>query len=490
MLPTKLAFVDIETTGSKAGFDRILEIGILRVEENTIVKSFSSLINPEVHIPPEIQRLTGILPSDIENAPTFYQVKDEVLELLKDCIFVAHNVRFDYGFIKSELKRQEKEFSAKQLCTVKLSRLLFPQFPRHNLDAIIERFGFRCANRHRAFDDAKIITDFYFHLNKTLQKQTFEEALDRVLKKPSLPLHLSPEDLEQLPEAPGVYIFYGEDKTPLYIGKSVNLRERVHSHFSADIHSSTEMKISQQIREIKTQTTAGELGALFLESQLIKTMLPLYNKRLRLKKQLTVLKNKRDEHGYERIRIEVVDDITASDIKSLQEDHEKEGIIGFFKSQKQAKDYLLTIAQEYALCERLLGIEKTSSACFGYRLGRCKGACMQEEASLFYNMRFMNAVSARRIKPWPFPGPIIIEESHPTNQKRQVFLIDKWCYLGSVTTNEDSHPQELSREVLFDLDIYKILKQYLLKPTNQKRIKLLRQTELPFLQRESLFTLQ
>jgi len=474
MLPDKIAFVDIETTGTRSMYDRILEIGILRVENNKVVKSFNTLLNPLTHIPPEIQRLTGILPRDIENAPTFHEVKDEIRELLNDCIFVAHNVRFDYGFLKSEFRRHELEYTAKHFCTVKLSRLLFPHFQRHNLDALIERYGFTCENRHRAFDDAKILFDFYTHLQKSVDSDLLIQAVNRALKKPSLPLNLAPNDLENLPESPGVYIFYADEKSPLYIGKSINIKERVLSHFSSDIRSVTEMKISQQIKAIESIQTAGELGALFLESSLIKKMLPLFNRQLRMKKQLVTLKNKKDADGYERIRIETIQDIQAEEIKSLQSDPENEGIIGFFKSQKQAKEYLLDTAREYSLCEKLLGIEKTSSACFGYRLGKCNGACIKEEKPLLYNLRFTTALSELKIKPWPFPGPIVIEEIHPFDNKKEFFVVDKWCYLGSWKVGNEEAINEYRKDVAFDLDIYKILKRFLLKKENQNKIKLIK----------------
>lgn len=474
MLPSKLAFVDIETTGAMSLYDRIIEIGIIRVEDNKIVRTFNSLLNPLTHLPPEIERLTGIKSQDLEGAPPFTSVRDEVEEILSDCVFVAHNVRFDYGFLKSEFRREEKSFTSKHFCTVRLSQMLFPEHRRHNLDAIIERFGFTIENRHRAFDDAKILFDFYSHLQKTIDPETLSSAVDKALKKPSLPKNLTASDVDSLPESPGVYIFYGEKRSPLYIGKSINIKDRVLSHFSSDLYSGSEMKITQQIHSIETMPTAGELGALFLESSLIKSMLPLYNKRLRLKKQLVVLKNKKDPDGYERVRIETVQDILPEDIKALQSSDDEEGIIGFFKSQKQAKEYLLKIAKEYGLCERLLGIEKTSSECFGYRLGRCKGACLGEEDSLFYNLRFQGALSTLVIKPWPFPGPVMIEEKHPYEDKVEYFLVDRWCYLGKKENDDDGKELDVEKETLFDLDTYKILRQFLLKPSNQKKIKIIK----------------
>ena len=241
-LPKKLAFVDIETTGCRIS-DRIIEIGILRVENHKLIESYQTLLNPQCHIPEEIVELTGITPSQLEAAPTFYEVKKDIYSLLEDCIFVAHNVRFDLSFLKNEFKRWEISFSPKQICTVKLSRALYPEHRHHNLDSIIERFKFKVKNRHRAFDDAKVLWDFYSHLTKKLPKETLLLNLKKAMKRPSIPIKISEDILDSLPKSPGVYIFYGENRAPLYVGKSINIKDRVMSHFSSDHLSSKELNL-------------------------------------------------------------------------------------------------------------------------------------------------------------------------------------------------------------------------------------------------------
>lgn len=460
MLPKKLAFVDLETTGARSFYDRIIEIGIVRVENNKIVKTYNSLLNPQTHLPHEIEILTGIHSNDLVSAPTFADVKDEVLEMLDDCVFVAHNVRFDYSFLKSEFLRYGEAFRMKHFCTVKLSRALFPQYPRHNLDAIIERFQFACKNRHRAFDDAKILFDFYSLIQKKLPLDIVEHAVNFVLKKPSLPPKLTQETIDTLPDLPGVYIFYGENDVPLYVGKSKNIRERVLSHFSADIRSTTEMNISQQIERIETKITAGELGALFTESSLIKQMLPIYNKRLRLKKELVVLKKFITDDGYNSITMETLTVINPKDLDSF---------VGFYRSRKQAKEYLASLCKEYSLCEKLLGLEKTKTACFGYRLALCKGACIKDEQPLFYNLRFTTAFFKTKLLPWPFPGPITIKEENPFTNVTDYFLVDKWCYIGKVTMDPEGNKiKKLEEQQLFDLDVYKILRRFMRNPANHR----------------------
>lgn len=473
MLPDKLAFVDIETTGTSARFGRIIEIGIIRVEEGIITKTYQTLLNPQTHLPPEIEMLTGITQKDLEDKPTFREVKKDILEILVDSVFVAHNVRFDYSFLKHEFGREQIDFRLKHFCTVRLSRALYPKERHHNLDALIERFNLKCENRHRAFDDARILWDFYQKAKKDATDETFNDALSIALRRPNIPTNLTEDVLDNLPEQPGVYIFYGENGMPLYVGKSIDIKDRVLSHFSQDLHSLREMNIASQITSIETIPTAGELGALFLESQLIKKLLPLYNRMLRNKRELIGLMKETDDKGYNTIRFESFDRIPVEKLDSF---------LGFFRSKKETKTFLSDINKEYSLCEKLLGIEKTTAACFGYRLGRCKGACIGKEASLFYNLRFTSAFYKTKIKPWPYDGPILISETNELTGNDEHFLIDKWCYLGNVKIPDSDFSNNFDSlelcnsdsNYVFDLDMYRILLRFLNKQENYNKVKALR----------------
>lgn len=445
-----LVFVDIETTGLRPTYDRIIEIGIVKVINGKVVAKFNTLVQPGIHLPPEIVKITGINTSDLDSSPSFRMIKDEVLELLNDSIFVAHNARFDYSFIKNEFKRVGINFSTKPLCSAKLSRSLFPRFRRHNLDALIERFELDCENRHRAFDDAHVIFQFFKKINEVVDSKKIFKCLDTQLKKNSLPTNLKPSDLDNLPETPGVYIFYGANGVPLYVGKSINIRDRVLSHFNSDHSNNKEMRISQQIESIETIQTVGELGALLLESQLVKKLQPIYNRKLRHARNLICLRKSQDEDGYYRVLIST-DPIQIGELSE---------ILGIFRSVKQAKQFLIYLAKESNLCEKLLGTEKTNQACFGYRLGRCKGGCIKKEHPTLYNFRFMEAFKKTRIQNWPFSGPILLKEENPIDKKEEVFIVDQWCVIGSGKVSDDLETIE-SNEYNFDLDTYKILNSFL-----------------------------
>ncbi|HXS14710.1 MAG TPA: exonuclease domain-containing protein [Candidatus Saccharimonadales bacterium] len=453
MLPQKIVFVDTETTGLSVTKDRIIEIGILRIENNKIVAKYQTLINPQTFFSPFITSLTGITQEEVANAPTFREVKHTITALLSGAVFVAHNVRFDYGFLKNEFRREEMSFSSKHFCTAKLSRTLFPKFAHHNLDSLIERFGLSVKHRHRAYDDAHLLWQFYKKLQKDITPDVLEHAIGMGLKRPSLPLRISSDMLDSLPESAGVYVFYGEKKIPLYVGKSVNIRERVLSHFSSDTTESREMKIAQQIDSIETFPTAGELGALLKEAQVVKELQPIYNRKLRSSRRLTVLRLDSENH-YPTVRIEELVDILPSDIPTIK---------GVFKSKKAAKEFLYVVSKEHKLCQKLLGLEKTKAGCFSYRLGTCLGACVQKENPLAYRARFIMAFSSQQLQRWPFSGPILISENSSMENATDFFVIDKWCLLGKQKERDGLLNFFDTNDYRFDLDTYKILQQYIKK---------------------------
>lgn len=463
-LPEKIAFVDIETTGLSVTRDRVIEVGILRVENNSLVSSYQTVLNPEIHISPTIFGMTGITADEIEKAPAFYEVHENIQELLQDCVFVAHNVRFDYGFLRNEFRRLGITFASKHFCTVKLFRALYPSQRRHNLDSVIDMFGLQCERRHRAFDDAKVLFDFYQRIQKELPEEKILSAVKFAMKTPSLPKNISSEIVAGLPESPGVYIFYGADGAPLYVGKSVNVRDRVLSHFSSDHLSSKEMKLSQQVESIEAIPTRGELGALLKESYLVKKLQPIYNRQLRMARKVIVLKKITNDKGYHEVLLETADTIYAADA---------ENILAVFKSQRQAKAFLISLVKQYSLCEKLLTLQKTKTSCFAYQLGYCQGACIEKEIPLRYNMRFVEAFSKNKIKTWPFPGPIVITEKDEDGDAFESFLIHKWCVLDNSKTGEFENTTSIERDYVFDVDTYKILVQYLRKGKYERNIRIL-----------------
>ena len=447
-----LAFVDLETTGTGAATDAITEIGIVRVEAdpegvaNPRITEWSTLVNPGMPIPPEIQALTGITNAMVRDAPPFSRIADEVAARTAGALFVAHNARYDYGFLKHAFAREQRAFSARVLCTVRLSRRLFPDEPRHNLDSVIARHGLPVAGRHRALGDARVLWTFVQTLYRNLPAEEIEAAAKRVLKTPSLPPQLAPDALDILPEAPGVYLFYGLNALPLYIGKSTNLRERVGAHFSSDYRSATDLRLSTELQRIEFEETAGEIGALLREAALVKSMLPAHNHALRRKAEAGVLELPAEPGppGF----------ITATSVEA----GELPGRFGPFSSKRQARETLRSLASEHALCWKALGLEKRLGPCFARQVKRCAGTCVGAESAAAHHERLRQALVPLAIPRWPFAGLAAIRERSMAGDRVDLHVIRDWCWLG--TARDDG---ELGRLVeapprpAFDADITRLL---------------------------------
>lgn len=279
------AIIDVETTGCNPLLDRIIEVAVVRTDGKG---KFSTLVSPGRFLPPFITRLTGISDHDLEDAPRFQEIAPELADLLEGAVFVAHNARFDYAFVRNEFKRLGVSFSAPTLCTVRLSRKLFPRHRKHSLESIIERHDIAVEQRHRALDDAQAVEAFLSLAREEKGAASFDAAVSKLLKIPSLPASVPDEMARDLPDAPGVYLFYGAKNEVLYVGKGVNIRERVISHFAGDHGSSKEMDLCRLVTSIEARVTAGELSALLLESQLVKELAPVYNKKLRTRKKMVL----------------------------------------------------------------------------------------------------------------------------------------------------------------------------------------------------------
>ena len=445
-----IAFVDLETTGTRARADRITEVGIVRVAADAAggapaVDAWSTLVDPGVPIPPAIQALTGITDAMVRAAPTFGSVVRDVEERLAGCVFVAHNARFDYGFLKHEFARLQRPFKAKVLCTVRLSRRLFPEAPSHSLDAVIERHGLAVTARHRALDDAQALWQFVQALYAALPAEGIELAVRRILRIPSLPPQLAPEALDAVPECPGVYVFYGENPLPLYIGKSLNLRERVAAHFSGDWASETDLRLSAEIRRIECEPTAGELGALLREARLVKSLLPAHNRALRRKADAGVMTLR--------------DDGTPAFVPAATFiPGETPPAYGPFASRRAMRDALSLLARDHALCWSRLGLERRSGPCFSRQLRRCRGACDGGEPIAKHDVRLRAALAPLAIPAWPFDGPALVREASEDGDRVDVHVLRDWAWLGTARDEAELYALlESPPRPAFDVDVTKLL---------------------------------
>ena len=439
------AFVDIETTGSNPDRDRITEIGIKTLADGQ-ESAWECLLDPQTFIPQNIQRLTGITPAMVAGKPSFDELAPSIMDELEGKIFVAHNAQFDYGFIKAAFKRLGVDFRPKVLCTVKLSRLLFPLQNRHNLDTIVAAHDLKVVARHRALGDADLLLQFWRVCERTFGKERLLEAANQLVSTSSLPPNIKQSDINAIPDTPGCYIFYGENNAPLYIGKSLTMRSRVMSHFYSSLTIRKENKLSQQVHHIDFIETSGELSALILESKLIKEKMPSMNIKLRRSKDLCAWQLRAEPSGLQQPIL-----ITHKQLQPGLQDN----LYGLFYSKREARGYLAAVAKKYQLCEALLGIEKVEEGkpCFAYQVKRCQGACIGKLSLEMHNLQLQAALRLYKVQTWPFNGAIAIKDG------KGMIVIDKWCYLGSANNYEELYDLAKYDDLDFDLDIYKIVKK-------------------------------
>ena len=286
LLNKSCAFVDIETTGASYKTGAITEIAVKSYDTDGEIADWQKLINPGQPIPPFIQRLTGITPAMVLDEPYFDEYAAELHEILTDTVFIAHNARFDYGFIKQAFAANGYKFQPTVICTVKLAKALFPHWPRHSLDELCKQMGYKREVSHRAMADVEAMCAFVEYAINEYGLEQVNIAAQQQLGRSSTPVHIDTETIAALPNTPGVYHFLGENDNLLYVGKSVRIRERVKSHFADDIRNSKELRLSQEVRKIETQETAGDLGAQLLENKQIKSLSPIYNRKQRAYKKL------------------------------------------------------------------------------------------------------------------------------------------------------------------------------------------------------------
>ena len=270
------AIVYIETTGSYDAANGITEISIQLSDGQTVTGQYNTLINPGQPIPPYISAMTGISNQMVAKAPRFEEVAEKVFELLQGRIFIAHNVSFDYSFVKSHLREAGFELNTKKLCTVRLSRKIIPGLPSYSLGKLSRSLGIEITDRHRASGDAAATATIFHLLLANDKEQHIQKSLQRNSKEWILPPNVPKEHFDALPYTPGVYYFHNEKGKVVYVGKATNIRYRVNSHFSNNSESRQKQHFMQHVYAISYQPCATELMACILESAEIKKRWPVF----------------------------------------------------------------------------------------------------------------------------------------------------------------------------------------------------------------------
>lgn len=281
MKNTEYAIVDIETTGGNASGSRITEIAIIIHDGKNVIDRYETLVNPEKDIPLSIFGLTGINNEMVANAPIFDDISEKVLEMLTDRIFVAHNVNFDYSFVRHQLEQAGFKWTARKLCTVRAARKIKPGLPSYSLGKLCYSLNIPLENQHRAGGDADATAILFSQLLECDDEGEIAKMVKMTSQDQRLPPNLPPDDFNNLPEKPGVYYFYNQVKKVIYVGKAINLKKRVASHFSGHKINPQRQHFLRDIHGISFEVCATELMALLLECTEIKQLWPTYNRALK-----------------------------------------------------------------------------------------------------------------------------------------------------------------------------------------------------------------
>lgn len=378
------AIVDIETTGSYAAANGITEICIQIFDGEKVTERFDSLVNPLQSIPPYIQAMTGITNEMVADGPTFEEISQRVYELLHDNIFVAHNVNFDYSFIRSQLQYSGYQFNAERLCTVRLSRKIFPGLPSYSLGRLCQSLQITHENQHRAGGDTDATVLLFKKLLKNDKDGQIKKSLKRTSKEQVLPPNMPKTDFDKLPYTAGVYYFHDEKGSVVYVGKAKNIRHRVSSHFSNNSISRQRQNFLRYVYSITYEECGTELMAAIKESSEIKRLWPRFNASQKKKEDLYAIISFEDRNGYLRLAVDKV----------------KKGadILGSYHHIDNAKAALRQLVSDFSLCPKMCFLNEElfeENRCQSL----CRGACIKQEPASDYNVRVNQAIEQLKNQP-------------------------------------------------------------------------------------------
>lgn len=379
------AIVDIETTGSYAAANGITEISIHVFDGEKVVSTFETLINPKQPIPRYIQAFTNITDEMVANAPIFEEVAEKIYTILHDKIFIAHSVNFDYSFVKAHLQECGFDLNSKKLCTVRLSRKIFPGFPSYSLGNLCQSLGITINDRHRAGGDTEATVKVFQLLLKNDKDQFIQKSLQRNSKEQTLPPNVPKDHFDQLPYTPGVYYFHNEKGKIIYVGKAINIRYRVNSHFSNNSNSRQKQNFLRHAHAISFQSCATELMACILESTEIKKRWPIFNHSQKRREDVYGIFVYEDQNGYLRLAIE--------------KNKKRLNPVYTFHYLVDGHSILRKIIREFNLCPKLCFMQTGNEKCEGIKEKYCFGACEKKEKAILYNKRVSKAIESLRSQP-------------------------------------------------------------------------------------------
>jgi len=377
----KYAIIDVETTGMGVQGNRITEIAILVHDGQKVIQEYESLVNPERSIPHTITRLTGINDYMVADAPKFYEIAKEIIEITSDCIFVAHNVNFDYNVIHKEFADLGFPFRRKKLCTVRLSRKLIPGLPSYSLGKLCNSVGIQLNDRHRAMGDTRATTILFEKLlNLDADQSVFSSFLKPGSRQATLPPGLAKSIFDQIPERTGVY-YFRDNKDDITVN-------------------------------ITFEETGSELVALLLESSEIKHDYPIYNRAQRRNNEGFGIFSYEDRSGLIHLAWNSLKNVPNPIMK--------------FYNTTESRLFLERLCDEFELCPKYCHLQSNVNSCFHYQIKKCKGICRGEESLESYNERVKKAIDYMSNDTKSY----LIPQKGRNEEEKSFVLIENGVYQG------------------------------------------------------------
>ena len=450
--------VDIETTGTGATGNRITEIALYNVDQGQVTDSFVSLVNPGCEIPAFITGLTGITTAMVRNAPPFEALADQIDAFCKGRVFVAHSVNFDYPIVKREFEACGRNFSRKKLCTVRLSRSVFPGLRSYSLGKLCNTLEIPLKDRHRAAGDAHATA---LLLGRVLAHPKGPDTISRFLnarsQEATLPPQLPKDTFANIPEAPGVYYFRDQQGKLLYVGKAINLKKRVLGHFYDT--SERERSLCRETAHIDVERSGSDLLALLMESAAIKTHFPPFNRAQKSVRPAFGLLSYTDQAGIRHLAV--------SRIRKGQQAHK------VFFALADARLFLEACCMQFGLCAKYCHLQEGVETCGHFRVPKCGGVCRGAESAEAYNQKVRTAIESMRTE----DQHVLIGEAGREPGERAVVWISGGVYKGYGFIPEETgiqHPEDLEPFIepqRHNSDTHRILESYMLKnPGKIRRI--------------------
>ncbi|MFT7402991.1 exonuclease domain-containing protein [Zhongshania sp.] len=439
------ALVDLETTGGQPAHDEIMEVAV-RLVGDSVDSSWQSLLNPRCAVPSFIQGLTGISPSILKDKPTFNAVQAELWTYLDNAVLVAHNARFDAGFLRVNYSRVGREYQPQVLCTLKLARVLYPDWPKHGLEAICHRIGFYSEVHHRAMADVDAMKAFLDYARADRGEAVFNFEVGLQLGLPVLPPSISQKDIDAIPCQPGIYRLLGETGELLYLGSAESLQEQVLSHFTNSTEDSKATKLARRVCGVQWQMLSGALSAGLYLSRALRAEQPEMQRRAKATGRPCCVRFIEGDNGGMQLRLRSG---LPANITMTQES------LAVFRDRKHAKTRILALAAESGVCLVQLGVlaDGESCECSACIISGGMPVCLQGLTGVEladFNLRAKAAFAAYLYVSWPFDEPVLIYEQNESGFG-EWHLIHDWRHYGSYSW--DANLQRLSEQAKSEADV-------------------------------------